>query len=151
MDKFIGKDIKNKAERIQFLTDNADGVEEKGYMKPFTPDEMQTRKEGLANTSIEIAEIEEEAKLAKAEFAARLKPLKEQRAQLVGQIKAKSEYVRENCFRFTDQEERMTAFYNADGEMIECRPATAEEMQTNLFAVLREQMTANNQAKAANS
>ena len=36
MEKTMGKEYGNAAQREQFLKDNCDTVEEKGYMKPFT-------------------------------------------------------------------------------------------------------------------
>ena len=139
MDKHLGKDIENLVAREAFLKDNCDKVEEKGYMKPYTPEELQQRKEELANASIEIAEIEQEAKEAAAHYKGKLKPLKETRARMVGDIKSKSEYVKELCYKFVDQEARETGYYNKDGDLIESRPATADELQTTLFGVIRNQ------------
>ena len=139
MDKHLGKDIENLVAREAFLKDNCDKVEEKGYMKPYTPDELQQRKEELANASIEIAEIEQEAKEAAAHYKGKLKPLKETRARMVGDIKSKSEYVKELCYKFVDQEARETGYYNKEGDLIESRPATADELQTTLFGVIRNQ------------
>ena len=135
MDKHLGKDIENLVAREAFLKDNCDKVEEKGYMKPYTPEELQQRKEELANASIEIAEIEQEAKEAAAHYKGKLKPLKKTRARMVGDIKSKSEYVKELCYKFVDQEARETGYYNREGDLIESRPATADEMQPTLFAV----------------
>ena len=135
MDKHLGKDIENLVAHEAFLKDNCDNVEEKGYMKPYTPEELQQRKEELANASIEIAEIEQEAKEAAAHYKGRLKPLKEARANIVSNIKAKAEYVKELCYKFVDQEARETGYYNREGDLIESRPATADEMQPTLFAV----------------
>lgn len=137
MDKTIGKDIENPIERESFLKDNADGCAEKGYMKPYSREELQGHKENLANVSIEIAEIEAEAKKAAAEYKGRLKPLKEDRSMLVSNIKAKAEYVEEMCYRFTDPDTKETGFYNKDGDLIECRPATADELQPTIFSVNR--------------
>lgn len=137
MDKTIGAHIDNPIARQQFLADNCDAVVDKGYMKPYTPEELQGHKENLANVSIEISEIEAEMKQAQAEFKGRLKPLKEQRTNMVANIRAKAEYVTEKCFRFTDQQAKMTGFYNQDGELIESRPATADELQPTIFAALR--------------
>ena len=139
MDKHLGKDIENLVAREAFLKDNCDKVEEKGYMKPYTPEELQQRKEELANASIEIAEIEQEAKEAAAHYKGRLKPLKEARANIVSNIKAKAEYVKELCYKFVDQEARETGYYNREGDLIESRPATADEMQPTLFGVIRNQ------------
>lgn len=106
-------------------------------MKPYTPEELQGHKEKLANVSIEIAEIEAEKKQVEADFKGRLKPLKESRAIMVSNIKSKAEYVNEVCYRFTDQETKETGYYNKDGILVECRPATADELQPNIFSMVR--------------
>lgn len=137
MERELGQDIKNLAQREAFLKDNCDGVAQKGYMKPFTPERLQGCKEELANLSIEISEIEAEFKQISAEFKGRLKPLKEASAQKVGEIKSKAEYVNEVCYRFTDQEARETGFYSSEGKLIESRPATADELQTTIFSMVR--------------
>ena len=137
MEKTIGKEYKNARDREAFLKDNCDKVEEKGYMKPYTPEELQGHKENLANVSIEIAEIEAEKKAQDAYYKGQLKPLNEQRSQMVSNIKSKSEYVKEICYKFVDQESKETGFYNADGDLIESRPATADELQPTIFSMAR--------------
>lgn len=137
MAKTIGKDIQSLIERRRFLEDNADSVEKKGYMKPYTPEELQGHKESLANTMIAISAIEEELQAVKTEYKAKLKPLQEKKSQMVANIKAKAEYVTENCFKFVDRDARMTEYYNAEGDLVEARPSTADEMQMNLFAMNR--------------
>ena len=66
-----------------------------------------------------------------------MKPLQEQRKQMVSNIKAKAEYVTEICYRFTDQETKETGYYNKDGKLVESRPATADELQPTIFGVVR--------------
>jgi len=139
MEKHLGKDIENLVAREAFLKDNCDKVEEKGYMKPYTKEELQQRKEELANASIQIMQVEDEAKQAAAHYKEQLKPLKEKRRQMVGDIKSKAEYVTEPCFKFVDQEAHETGYYNKYGDLIECRPSTADELQTTLFGVIRNQ------------
>lgn len=128
-----GQGYSNPIQREQFIKDNADACENKGYMKAYTPEELQGHKEKLANVSIEISEIENEIKEIKKEYAERLKPLKEARENMVSNIKAKAEYVNEVCYRFTDRDAKMTEYYNRDGDLVEMRPATAEELQPTLF------------------
>ena len=137
MEKTLGQEIKNLFQREAFLKDNCDACEQKGYMKPYTPEELQGHKEKLANVSIEIAEIEAEMKQVQAEYKGKLKPLKESRSMMVSNIKSKAEYVNEVCYRFTDQETKETGYYNKDGILIESRPATADELQPNLFSIAR--------------
>lgn len=137
MERQLGQDIKDPFLREAFLKDNCDSCEQKGYMRSYTPEELQGHKEKLANVSIEISEIEAEKKAVEANFKGRLKPLKEQRAIMVSNIKSKAEYVNEVCYRFTDQETKETGFYNKEGHLVECRPATADELQSTIFSVVR--------------
>ena len=85
-----------------------------------------------------------EQKEANAEYKSRLKPLKESRDEMVSNIKAKSKYVKEVCYKFTDQKEKETGYYNNEGDLIESRPATADEMQPSLFAPMRKTGTDDN-------
>lgn len=137
MEREIGIEIANPAQKKMFLEDNCDAVEEKGYLKPYTPEELQGHKERLANISIEIAEIEAEMKQVMADYKGKLKPLKEERVIMVSNIKSKAEYVKENCYRFTDQETRETGYYNSDGMLVESRMATANELHPTIFGQLR--------------
>lgn len=137
MEKYIGQDIVDVNARKIFLSDNADSIVEKTYMKPYSTAELQGKKEDLANVSIKIADIEQKKKAVMEEFKGELKPLHEEKAILVDNIKAKAELVTEECYRFTDQDEGITGFYNADGQLIESRPATADEMQGNLFKIVK--------------
>lgn len=62
MERELGKDVEAGKKRVAFLMDNCDKVEEKGYMKRFTPEQLAQMKEGLSETDIEINDIEEEKK-----------------------------------------------------------------------------------------
>jgi hypothetical protein len=137
MDKFLGKEYANKAEREDFLKNNCEKVEEKGYMKPFTPEQLQGHKENLANLSIKIEEVEDEKKATAKHFKSELDPLFEKRREMESNIRRKAEFVREICYKFTDFEAKETGYYNADGDLIECRPATADELQPTIFSISR--------------
>ena len=135
--EFLGQEYKNPIQREAFLKDNCDACEQKGYMKPYSPEELQGHKERHTNLSIEIDKIEDEKKVAMETFKGQLKPLREECKQLLKNIKAKAEYVTETCYRFTDQETKETGYYNKDGKLIESRPATADELQPTIFGVVR--------------
>ena len=45
--KTMGKEIANPIQREQFIKDNADACENKGYMKAYTPEELQDTKRNL--------------------------------------------------------------------------------------------------------
>lgn len=121
------------AEREAFLKDNCEAVEEKGYMKMFTPEQLQGVKEDLVTLLIRIETVESGKKAAARAYKAELKSLLEQRQQALQSYRQKSEYVREICYKFVDKEERRACYFNAGGDLIESRPATADELQLKLF------------------
>lgn len=146
MDKTLGQDIKDLDKRKTFLTDNADDVVEKTYTRAFYADQLADRKTQLAETSIKINDLETNLKDYRQEVNLHMKPLKEQKARLLDEIKAKGEVVTGKAYKFTDREEGMTGFYDEEGNLIESRPATREEMADNLFSINRK---ANNVQPAA--
>ena len=137
MERELGKDLEQGKKRVAFLMDNCDAVEEKGYMKPFTPEELARMKESLSETDIEINDIEEEKTAAMKDFKARLEPLTTERKKTLDGLKKKAEFVTERCFKFIDQEAREVGYYNENGDLIESRPAYSEELQTTLFQIGR--------------
>lgn len=102
MERELGKDLEQGKKRVAFLMDNCDAVEEKGYMKPFTPEELARMKESLSETDIEINDIEEEKTAAMKDFKARLEPLTTERKKTLDGLKKKAEFVTERCFKFID-------------------------------------------------
>lgn len=128
-------------EREALLKDNADKIEEKGYMKAFTPDEIMEKKDSLAKAVISISNIQQEKKDANDGFKTRLKPLEIEKSTLLEEIKNKAEYVEEDCYKFIDQEAGTVRYYNSNGELVESRPIRADEKQTTIFQL---QKTVNN-------
>ena len=137
MQRELGIDIEQGAKRIEFLDTNCDAVEEKGYMKPFTPEQITEMKDMLASNAIEINDIEEEKKTVMDEFKKRLEPYKEEQKELLANIKNKAKFVNEKCYKFVDPETRMVGFYNSEGILIESRPAYANELQGTIFQIKR--------------
>ena len=135
MDKFLGQEYP-ETERRQFLEDNCDAVEEIGYTRRFTTDELNQKKENLANVSIDINDIEEAKAEAMADFKASLKPLNEDKKMLLDQVKRKSEFVQGNCFKFIDHDKKEVGYYNSLGELVSSRPIMPQEMQKTIFRSL---------------
>ena len=128
MEKYINKHL---------LESNCDAVEDVGYTRRFTHEELNERKQQLADASITISEIEAEKKLAADDFKLRLKPLESEKATLIEQLKTKTEYVRERCYKFICHDENLAGFYNSDGELVYTRALQAQEMQKTIFGQLR--------------
>lgn len=119
------------------LEDNCDKIEEVGYMKPFTPDQLLDMKDKLSNVSIEINDIECEKKAQNEIFKAQLKPLAEERSKLLGNIRNKAEHVKGECFKFVDQEAGEVGYYSPEGFLIESRPIRQEERQMTIHSIGR--------------
>lgn len=137
MKKVLGEDITDLDERKNFIIDNADKVEELDYHKSFSSEEMDLKKTEFANKSIRIAELEEMIKNYKDDINLELKPLREEAQKLREDLKAKGQMVKEKCYAIIDQEEKMTGYYNAEGELVMQRPATRDELQKTIFTELR--------------
>lgn len=134
MDKFIGQEVSENT-RFQYLQDNCDSIEKIGYTRRFTADEMNQKKECLANLSIEINDIEEEKAEAMSAFKERLKPLTEDKKVILDEIKKKSEYVEKECCKFIDHDNKMVGYYNELGELVSSRPIMPQEMQKTIFRI----------------
>lgn len=136
MDKFLGQDVPEE-QRWQVISDSADAIEQIGYTRRFTSEELNQKKESLANYSIEINDIEEEKKDAMDVFKDRLKFPSEQKKLLLGQIKESAEFVKEDCAKIIDHESRLVGFYNKLGELVYTRPIMPQEMQKTTFSITR--------------
>ena len=136
LDKELGKDIAIE-ERKQFLEDNCDAVEKVTYSRQFSPEELALQREMLTDSSIKIADIEEEKKQVMDGYKEQLKPLQQEKAEAIGNLKSKSQVVTEECYKFLDEESGMIGFYNREGNLVSSRPAFPNEMQRTMFAVLR--------------
>jgi phenylalanyl-tRNA synthetase alpha subunit len=143
MQRVLGKGIENPQEMVNFLSDNCDSIEQKGYMKRFSPEQLLKMKEELSETAIEINDLQEAKKEAVKEFGSQLKPLLEEKKMILKGLKHKSEHVMERCFKFIDEEKREVGFYSETGELIESRPAYADELQMNIFQVIKKNGTEN--------
>lgn len=143
MERVLGQDIKDMEQRKQFLLDNCDKVEEMEYHKGFESDELQQKERDFAKKSIQIANLEDEIKDFKDKIGEELKPLREETKTLMKDIQRKGRMVKEKCYKFLDEEERMVGFYNEEGILVSSRPATRDELQKTVFADIRKEGTNN--------
>lgn len=142
MDKVLFQEYPD-GQRRQMLEDNCDKVEELGYMKPFSSDQLLAMKDRLSEVSITINDIEVEKKAQVALYKAQIKPLAEERRTLLDNIRNRAEHVKENCFKFVDQEAGEVGYYSADGVLIESRPIRQDERQKTIMSLGRKTGTDN--------
>lgn len=137
MQRTLGQDIPNRMERKMFLQDNCDAVEDLGYVKEIPTERLEELKEVLVENNIELRSLREAKKEAVKEFNDQIKPLEEINAQTTKQLKERSEYVNEQCYKFVDNEERTVGYYNSEGLLVFSRPIRPEEIQTTLNQAAR--------------
>lgn len=137
MEKFLGIEYPEGKSREDFLEANCDAIEEIGYTRRFTSEELLKKKDSLSELAIEINDIEEEKKEAMSVFKERLKPLNETKVKLLSELKNKSEYVNAPCYKIIDNEEREVGFYNKLGELVYSRPIQPQEMQKTIMSISR--------------
>lgn len=142
LDKELGKDIPLDR-RAAFLNDNCDATQEMTYTRQLTSEELAECREKLTDASIKLADIAEEKKLAMDAFKEEAKPYEKIRTKQIKNLKQKSEVVTDLCYKFIDEETRMVGFYNKEGDLVDSRPAYADELQRNIFQAARKTGTNN--------
>lgn len=135
LEKQLGVNIPAGLARAQFLSDNCHEIENVGYVREFAPEEMEAMKDNLADTSITVNDLEIEKKEKVKEITDKIKPLKNRLKGLLTNIRERSEFVKEDCYKFIDHEENQVGYYNSDGLLISTRRAKPEERQTKMFVL----------------
>lgn len=126
-------------QRAEILKDNCVTVEEIGYTRRFTAEELVIMKDSLSDLSIEHNDLEEEKKELVAEISAKIKTLVSQRREVLKNLKNKAEFVKEPCFKFLDEDSRVAGYYNSEGELIFSRPMNPDEMQLRIPRIAKAQ------------
>lgn len=142
LDKELGKEYPIER-RAEYLNDNCDAMQEITYTRQLTSEELAECREKLTDASIKLADIAEEKKLAMDAFKEEAKPYEEIRTKQIKNLKHKSEVVTGLCYKFIDEETRMVGFYNKEGDLVDSRPAFADELQRNIFQAARKTGTNN--------
>lgn len=120
-------------ERIAILHDGADKVEQTTYMQALTPEELDAKREELAEKSIKVSDLNDELDEIKSEFKGRIKPLKDEVKHLLGEIKTKQTEKSGVVYHMANHESGMMESYDEKGEFISMRRLRPEEKQGNIF------------------
>lgn len=110
MEKYLGLEYEDLAEREQYIKDNADSIENMGYSKPIPSDQIEKLKETLADASIKKLEQEEAKKAAVQMYNEEIKG-----------------------YKLIDQQTRQVGYYTKEGTLVYQRAARHDELQPNIF------------------
>lgn len=137
MEHVLGQDFEKGAARIAFLQDNCDKVEELGYTKAIPSERLEELKNQLVDVSIQTKDVKADAKESARQYKEQIKQLETESGKITDQLKARSEYVMEKCFKFVDSETRQVGYYNSDGILVYQRPAQPDELQKTIYQSLK--------------
>lgn len=118
-------------ERLRILRDNHDS-ENTTYYKQLTQEEMDLRREQLADNSIQYFEMSEELKTIKAGFKEKMEPLTRDNQQIMQELKTGQAEVEGEIFFVPDYDQNMMETYNSDGELIASRRLKPNERQQRM-------------------
>ena len=128
-------------QREQILRDSCDQIVERSYTQKFDQEEINERRADLVSASIRVADLEQELAEIRADYKGKIKPLQERISKLRDELKAGGEYVKGDCFKFVDEDEKMVGFYTPTGYLLDQRAMTQEERQRNVFRAIRNEKT----------
>lgn len=137
MKKNIGLGTESPEEIKEILNANADSVEETQYFRRMTHQELLDAKEKHTAACIDIANLEEQKKVAMTQFKSELDPLKDEAKGLLSKLQHKGEIVKGKVFKMIDWEEGMVGLYSESGELVSSRPMMESERQTNIIGSIR--------------
>lgn len=136
MEKELFQDL-SLAERKEMLDANADAVEHLGYSRLLPSEEVDALKEQLSSTQIKIEDKQDELAQKSKVLKDEIKSLKSSRKDITSELKTRSEYVEEDCYKMVDEKRREVGYYNAEGILVYSRPARKEELQKTIFQDIR--------------
>lgn len=136
MEQVLGQEFEGN-ERVNFLRDNCDVVENLGYTKAIPSEKLEGLKERLVENNIQLRDVRADKKAANKIYNEQIKQLEESNDEVTAKLKEKSEYVMEECFKFVDHEERKVGYYNHEGLLVFSRPARPEELQKTIYHMQR--------------
>lgn len=144
LDKVLGQDIPAGLERQNFLRDNCDSVEMLDYTKELNEERRNELKESLVDKNIQLRDVRADKRAAdelykeqdKA-YKNQIKHLESESEEIAKTLKEKAEFVREDCFKFIDEETRTAGYYDNEGVLRYTRPIRPDERHGTLQMQIR--------------
>lgn len=121
-------------ERIQFLRNNADRIEEDAhYDRDLTEEELVDKREQFVSNSITVDTLNDELAAIKKGYKGKLEKVKVINKGLQFEIKTKRTSEKGTLFHMANHERGYMETYNEAGEMVYERRLRPEERQARLY------------------
>lgn len=124
-------------QREQILRDSCDQIVERSYTRKFSGAELAQKRTEYCDVAERVNALKQELAEVSADLKGKMKPLGERMQGLLDEIKARGEFVRGDCFKFLDPDEKKVGFYDPNGYLVEERDMTNEERQRTVFQAVR--------------
>jgi hypothetical protein len=119
----------------EYLQGNAYSVDEgQHYLLPLSQEEIETKKDHLAENMIELTKMKDELEAIKADFKARIQPVEKDIEIIVEVIKTGKEPRVGTLYLMADHSSGNMYMYNEDGRLVYERPLTKNEKQLKIHA-----------------
>ncbi len=119
----------------EYLEGNAYSVDDgQHYQLSLTPDEIETKKDELAQNMIDLKKMKDELEEIKAEFKARIQPVEKDIEKIVEIIKTGKEPCTGTLYHMADHQAGNMYVYNEDGRLVYDRPLSRGEKQLKIHA-----------------
>lgn len=119
----------------EFLEDNAYEIyEDQDYDCPLTEDEILKKKDDLAKSMIELAQVKGRLDDIKAEFIAKIQPIEQTVDEAVMAIDTGKVIRTGDLFLMADHEASVMHIYNSKGRLIKERALDSNEKQLKIGA-----------------
>jgi len=122
-------------ERTMIMQENAAKVEQTTYQKVLSPEELDARRESLADNCIKLNQFEDELKEVKDDFKLKMDPLRQHNKTILTEVKTKQTTVEGTLFYMANHDDGVMEVYDNDGGFISSRRLRPEEKQGTIFSI----------------
>lgn len=131
-----GMPAKDRRDNLQAM---AHSIENTSYYVNLTQDELDVRREKLTDNFIKISDIKNELDQVTKKLKSEQKPLIEENAELMQNIKTKTEEKSGVLYHVDDQEGGMMHSYDEEGYLVSSRRLRPDEKQSSIFSIAQNQ------------
>lgn len=131
-----GMPAKDRRDNLQAM---AHSIENTSYYVNLTQDELDVRREKLTDNFIKISDIKNELDQVTKKLKSEQKPLIEENAELLQNIKTKTEEKSGVLYHVDDQEGGMMHSYDEEGYLVSSRRLRPDEKQSSIFSIAQNQ------------
>ena len=127
-----------ESERADFLDAYSTEVKDLTYMKPLSTEELNIKREDLAQAAMQKSVLLDELAELKKQYKDRIDPLSHQFSENLKAIKTKAIEVTGTTYKIPDYDNQAIHYVAIDGTVVNSRPMLPEERQFTISSQLKQ-------------